>query len=117
MYESLIGKDVKIILLYPIKTHFSNSIKTLYGNLMGESEKLIQVQIGFIITPTKDLSQEHVISKDIIKSIDRARWLGLVERDNKEWYKPSEDYIPSKDNYRKSIQTKNPKRKICRCKK
>lgn len=95
-YSNLIGKGVVIHTSEPIKTHFSTGTKTLYGHLQSDTNHLIQVEIGHVSTTKTDMSQVHIISKDIIKSI-KQEWLETVVKGNKEWYKPTDAWIPVRD--------------------
>jgi hypothetical protein len=96
-FKPLIGKSVKIVTTEPIKTHFSqNGTKVLYGHLDGETKQFIQIEIGAVEFPKEIKQQVHIISKDIIKSVYKE-WLMSVSKGNKEWYKPTTDYIPARD--------------------
>lgn len=96
-FKPMIGKSVKIVTNTPIKTHFSpNGTKVLYGHLEGETKQLIQIELGTVEFPKEIKQQVHIIAKDIIKSVSKE-WLMTVTKGNKEWYKPTTDWIPSRD--------------------
>lgn len=95
LINSLVGKSVRVELYNPIKTHIGQK-RVLYGHLTAVTKLFIQLEIGYVTAPKLHKKQVQMISKDLIKSISKD-WLDIVEKGNKEWYKPTTAWIPARD--------------------